>query len=355
MSGEGWSVADLEVLRGLREGFLRGNAGERDYWKSARELELYDGTFAQRIGWKWDAVWGELELRGWRPRGSRVIDFGCGTGIAARRFWAQWSGFRGQTVVSDRSRLARGYAVEALKEQGVGELGVCEMEPGAVDFEGALVLLSHVLTELTREQVAGLVARLAKAQSVVWVESATHEASRRLVEEVRERFCAMGGGETERWGVVAPCTHQSACPLREEAHAAHWCHHFARVPSAAHQDPGLRMLSRELGVDMRVLPYSFVVLDRGKREVGEEGEGAAGGMRVLGRAREFKGHLKVLGCQKEGVVDWTLQKRDVPEVFRALRKEEGVPLYQCKTEGNRIIGAQRLYAEREGDGERAGE
>ena len=50
-------------------------------------LEDYDRTFATRIGWKWDFVLSRLKESGWRyDEDTSLIDFGCGTGIASRRY-----------------------------------------------------------------------------------------------------------------------------------------------------------------------------------------------------------------------------------------------------------------------------
>jgi hypothetical protein len=78
-----WTPGQLTRLRVLRERFLNRTAGAEDYWRTAEDLALYDATFADRIGWKWDAVLRELTLRGWAPRSRHVLDWGCGTGSPA--------------------------------------------------------------------------------------------------------------------------------------------------------------------------------------------------------------------------------------------------------------------------------
>ncbi|MEZ0258465.1 MAG: hypothetical protein ACAI37_24515, partial [Chthoniobacter sp.] len=88
-----FTAADWKTLRDLRERFLAGTAGTADYWQSPEHLELYDSFYAERIGWKWDAVIGELVTRGWRPRARNVCDFGCGSGVAGRRMLGAWPGF----------------------------------------------------------------------------------------------------------------------------------------------------------------------------------------------------------------------------------------------------------------------
>jgi SAM-dependent methyltransferase len=328
-----WTTEELRTLRRLREGFIQGTAGQADYWRSDEELRLYDSTFAVRIGWKWDAVLGELQLRGWRPEASRIVDLGCGTGIASRRVLEHWPDqFRSVTLM-DRSASARAYAANRVREVAPQ----CEIRvqaPKDVDCSGALVLASHVITELNDEHLATWLKLLKTASAVIWVESATHEASRNLIAALREPLLKSGG-----WNTVAPCTHQGACPLLSDENARHWCHHFARVPTEAHQNGAHAAFSEEIGVDRRVLPYSFLVMEQGKADTQ-----LPGGSRVIGRANEFKGYSKVLSCSATGLHDWMLQKRDLPEIFKALRKEDGVALYKWQTEGGRIVAGERLLS-----------
>ena len=79
-----WETLDWPALDRLREGFLSGTAGAADYWRSASDVASYDLTYAQRIGWKWDAVLAALALRGWKPPAGPLVDWGCGSGIAHR-------------------------------------------------------------------------------------------------------------------------------------------------------------------------------------------------------------------------------------------------------------------------------
>ena len=102
---------DLTTLRDLRERFLTGTAGAADYWQSPEHLELYDTTYGERIGWKWDAVLDELRLRGWRSQSTRLLDWGCGTGVAHRRVLAMWPQFTA-LALHDRSAHARLFSAE---------------------------------------------------------------------------------------------------------------------------------------------------------------------------------------------------------------------------------------------------
>src|SRR5689334_19818307 len=107
-----WSADELKTLARLREGFLTGRAGERDYWRSETELALYDESFGERIGWKWDAVLGELKQRGWSPRSRHILDWGCGSGVAGRRVLDAWPDRFESIALHDRSPLAMAFAAE---------------------------------------------------------------------------------------------------------------------------------------------------------------------------------------------------------------------------------------------------
>jgi hypothetical protein len=162
-----WSAAELATLRRLRGGFLHGTAGEKDYWHSPEDLALYDSTFAERIGWKWDAVLRELVHRGWKPESRRVLDWGCGSGVASRRVLAQWSVFESLTL-HDRSLAAMEFSAEKIGS----EFPSVKVQRGEQISEGTLLILSHVLNELSDEARDRLLALARCADEILWVESA---------------------------------------------------------------------------------------------------------------------------------------------------------------------------------------
>jgi ribosomal protein RSM22 (predicted rRNA methylase) len=310
---------DLATLRELRERFLAGTAGAADYWKSPEHLELYDATFAERIGWKWDAVLDELRLRNWQPRSTRILDWGCGTGVAHRRVLEMWPQFSRLTL-HDRSPQARLFAA-ARAQAAFPHLSVT-WEPPAVDAD-TLLVVSHVINELPAAELDRLLHLARAAGEVIWVEAGTHLDSRRLI-EVRERL-------RPEFTPVAPCTHSRPCGMLTTKNAPHWCHHFARPPSAIFQDARWAEFARELSIDLRSLPYSFLVLARSFHH-------DPGWSRVIGEPREAKGYARVLSCQAEGLAEYILQKRDVPGLFRAARKGELGPLHRWQVEHGKIVG-----------------
>ena len=213
---------DWALLARLRTGFLHDPSKAGDYWHSARALELYDISFAERIGWKWDAVIRELHLRRWSPPPpTRLIDFGCRTGVATRRWLEAFpSAAPTEVLLVDRSNTASTFARERVLEThpALRVDTASSIDPARI--HGAVVLLSHVLNELPGAVLEPLLLQLRCAAAIVWVESGQQTVARPLV-ELRERLIGS-------FRVVAPCTHQAACGLTSPQNQAHWCHHFAR-------------------------------------------------------------------------------------------------------------------------------
>jgi hypothetical protein len=319
---------DWQALERLRETFLSGSGGDRDYWQRDADVASYDATFAQRIGWKWDHVLAELARRGWRPPPrAGLLDWGCGSGIAARAYLDH---FGPEAVTQahfwDRSPRAMRFAANRARQKYPG-LAVAEGLPSKPE----IVLLSHVLTELAAEQVGPLLALLNRAEAVLWVEPGTYDASRRLI-EMRERL-------RSALPVVAPCTHGADCGLLAPGNEAHWCHHFAASPPAVFTDPFWGRFAHLTGVDLRSLPLSYLVLDQCPPPALP-----VGAVRVIGRPRVFKAQAAALACDADGAAEFELRKRDQPAVFRRWSKADCPGWQVWERNAGRILSAKDLLA-----------
>ena len=319
---------ELASLAALRARFLDGTSAGGGYWKSDAELALYDASFGERIGWKWDAVLAELQARGWRPTAKNVVDWGCGSGVAGRRVLAAWEGF-GSLTLADVSPLAMRFSAARARET-FPAVRVRTLANATDAAAGSLLLVSHVLNETDDTAAQQLIGAARRAQEIIWVEAGTHADSRRLI-AVREKLRA-------EFEIIAPCTHAVRCGMLVPENAAHWCHHFARVPSEASRDARWSQFGRELGIDMRSLPYSFLVLSRRGAAADFERQ-TQGCSRIIGRPRDEKGHFEVLGCSEAGVEELIAQKRDVPELSKQLRKGRADAVQKWTRDGRRITGA----------------
>ena len=324
-----WDRLDWSVLDRLRETFLAGKSGGGSYWTSLDDLASYDVTYAQRIGWKWDAVLCELKSRGWSPPPGPLLDWGCGSGIAGRCVLDAFGAASfDKLALLDHSAHAVQFAAaragelfQTLRVESVPINSEVASAPGTL-------VLSHVLNELDEAGGRALRQIIDRSQAVLWVEPGTHADSRALI--------AMREALREQFHVIAPCTHQNACGLLADENARHWCHHFASPPPGVMSDSNWVRFAQRAGIDLRSLPYSFVVLER--RSLREPLPGAipAGWSRVLGEPRVYKGFAKVLNCQSDGVREVELQKRDAPEIFKQMKHGESKNLHRWAILDGRI-------------------
>jgi ribosomal protein RSM22 (predicted rRNA methylase) len=304
-------VKDLERLRQL---FLNApeHSGVADYWSDSGLLKLYDATFARRISWKWQAVLDALLLKGWQPPKAtgRWIDWGCGSGVASEMLARAFPASKPPTcIVSDRSVHAQKFAAEKLK-QLLSETQVIQAFPDNLEVQkNDLVLLSHVLTELSEQQLTSLLNALKPAHTILWVEPGTPFCSNRLV-ALREALRA-------DFNVVAPCPHQSICGLQGDER--NWCHFFAAPPSDIFQDSDWMHFSREMKIDLRSLPLSYLLLE--KKSANAAAPAQAPVSRVIGRPRFYKGHAKMLVCNVQGVNEITLQERNHKSEFKTWKND----------------------------------
>jgi len=310
-----FSQRALQQLTHLRKVFLNATDGLNDYWTSEELLALYDETFAERIGWKWNFVLEDLERRGWQLPEGTLLDWGCGTGIASRKVLQRPIATTIRTVsLFDRSSLSINFASRKLTH-GFPHLNIIQG-----DLQDATtVLISHVLNELTDQHLSDLLHRLKQATAILWVEPSQKSIASRLL-KVREML-------RKEFHLIAPCPHQASCGMLAPENARHWCHHFAMPPAEAFTESKWAKLSAALNIDLRDLSLSYLVLD--KRAVLPLPPHAK---RVIGNIRLYKASASMLLCDEHGVRNTELYKRDLPEVFKAIKKGAMPSLFAAEVE-----------------------
>lgn len=264
-------------LERMRDLFL-SEEPVKDYWQDQIDVALYRDLFGERIGWKWDAVLEELTRLGWSPAPKLVVDWGCGPGVAGIRV-ARWAGAPA-VMPYDRSRFAMAEAREGILRAGLEPVRWSGVS------EGSLLVLSHLIGELSPEALKGLLKEVERAESVIWVEPGSRLLSLKLA-GVRKRLLERG------YSMVAPCpAGDMACPMLSEKN--HWCHFFATAPNEIFHSRFWREASERLKIDLRSLPYSYIAVSRTPHTPSGEG-------RMIGRPRRLKMGESALFCHPEGL------------------------------------------------------
>lgn len=328
-----WSELDWSTLDRLREGFLTGSAASGVYWKSRDDVAAYDRTYGERIGWKWDQVLRELRLRGWHPESRSIFDWGCGSGIASRRvleFFGAKS-FESLTLW-DHAPVASEYASTTASARWP-ELSVSVATPGLLASSEpiGLLVISHVLNELSDDQLSELQSLCSRAREILWVDAGTHDVSRKLG-RVRDSLAADAG-----FSVIAPCTHQLTCPMFTSGNEHHWCHFFAPPPSEIFSDPNWVRFGQRAGIDLRSLPYSFVALDRTA-----DRPHTTALSRVIGRPEHFKPYCRWLNCDDTGLAELELPKRADTTLFKQLERTKAPLVYRWERDGTKVRTGEPL-------------
>lgn len=309
--------SEVKELERLRQLFLDApeSPGVADYWSDANLLALYDRTFARRICWKWDALCSELKAKNWSVPSpiTRWIDWGCGSGVATESVLNHLSVPDGtHFVVSDRSPSAMQFAADKIKKLSP-QATVSQLRPEHLQVsENDLLLISHVLTELTDDQTHRLLEQISHAGAILWVEPGTPYCSKKLI-AARKKLLSS-------FSIVGPCPHQSACGISSES--KDWCHFFAPPPSEIFQDPAWMHFAKTMKIDLRSLPISFLAAERQSSAPDTELNlklSAQG--RLIGRPRFYKGHARAIVCQGDGVREKNFLEREHKATFKEWQRE----------------------------------
>jgi hypothetical protein len=261
-----------------------------------------------------------------------ILDWGCGSGIAGRRVVDFFGAANfSRLVLHDHSTLAMDFAEFRAKQ----EFPALAVERASVRFLREdkpidLLVVSHVVNELTDEARAELSELCERAQAIIWVEPGTHEVSRALGawrEKLRERF-----------QLVAPCPHQGGCGVLTPGNERHWCHFFAAPPPGVYADSGWVRFGQRAGIDLRSLPYAFLAFDRRPSTLDP------GYSRIIGEPRLYKGFAKIFNCDAGGVAELMLQKRDAPELLKSFKHGVGPELHRWTHENGRITKVDPVQA-----------
>ncbi len=313
------SVApDWDTLHRLRNRFLNASGNVGLYWESTNDLVQYHQYFASRIGWKWNAAISQAKQVNWQLRSAKILDWGCGTGIATLRILEAFGVDKVKEIILwDHSIAATSFSQKTLQEKYPTLNVKIVNDLSNIDLSDTLCLASHVLNELSLADREFLNRLFSKSQQVFWVEPGSYDSSRLLLEQ-REALL-------QHFYPIAPCICAFPCPMKEEANANHWCHFFAKPPIEAFTEGHWTRFSNVMEIDLRSLPYSFMVMDSLRSSSQDL---VAGKSRLLGRPRQYKGYTRVYSCDENGHNDYVLWKREDKTLWKTIKKNKSGTLYE---------------------------
>lgn len=318
---------DWDRLARLRKRFLEIEEDPGVYLDSAEDLAQYHRFLGQRIGWKWRDALRQAKQAGWHLRSNRVVDWGCGTGIASLTLLEKIESQGIESVTLwDHSRLATSFAKDAFKTRFPSLTVKIAQESELKELGDSIILVSHTLNELSAGVRSELKRQMIQARQLFFVELGNHKCSRLLIEQ-RE-------GLIDQFCPVAPCVCNLACPMDLEDNAHHWCHFFAKAPVEPFTSSDWSRFSSELEIDLRSLPYIYLALDSISLDHESDNRSSS---RVIGRPRQHKGYANLLSCDRNGLSLYQLQKRDNPTLWKTIKKIKCGSLFTWTSiDGDRI-------------------
>jgi ribosomal protein RSM22 (predicted rRNA methylase) len=224
-----------------------------------------------------------------------VLDVGAGTGAGC------WAAVNAWPHIGSIAMLDRNPALRALarKLADAGPLAHAEILAGDLSLEKSkseLVIASYVLAELPEDQAGTAAVDLwtPAKQVLALIEPGTPAGFARI-RAARAALIEAGAH------VVAPCTHDNACPMSGDD----WCHFSQRLPRSRDH-----MLLKDAHVPFEDERYSYLAVTREK---------VASGARILAAPLESKPGPTFKLCDESGLQSRSVATRDKEE-YRRVRK-----------------------------------
>lgn len=255
------------------------NEGSLTPWKTSAQALAYISYFMVLNYARLKDVWREVKRFGVSGQVSEIWDIGSGPGTL--QWMLEDSGWQGKLHNIEKSPEAIRW--HRLMIQPEDKIKSDWAQYADNPSPGALGVFSYSLLELTSTEI------LKKFDHLLIVEPSTQTRARKLM-ELRAKLMAEG------YSVLAPCTHELACPLLTHSNRD-WCHqrcHWeADVPSY------WEGLESHLPMKNRTLTYSYLLVSR--KEVTESTHLTQSKYlgRVIGDTLPERGKVRQMICRNE--------------------------------------------------------
>jgi ribosomal protein RSM22 (predicted rRNA methylase) len=316
----------LDLPRGLRDGIAVALAEvPRQRWERAAQ-QLSERYRADRAGGEAPLARGPdqalgyaamimpatyAQLRGamaaaaarvaaWQP--TTLLDLGSGPGTALWAALDTWpsierlQAWEREGALATLGRALASHGPEALQQARWEQRDLSALSDDGPGFD--LVVLGHVLNELSpalRERV--LAAAWARTRGMLLIVEPGTSAAFPALDAARRMLLGHGAH------TIAPCPHNSPCPLRND-----WCHFPQRL-----RRPPFQRQARGALSEWEDSKYSYAALARFPVASPIAG-------RIIREPQQTKGYIDTQICTPGGIVTERALKRD-PQAFRRAREQ----------------------------------
>jgi ribosomal protein RSM22 (predicted rRNA methylase) len=234
-----------------------------------------------------------------------LLDLGAGPGTATWAALQSWSSLKDIALCERDPRFAElASMVNAQSDQPPLQMSrILRMHEAQLPLteKADLVVSSYMLAELPLEAMADVALRMWSRTNtmLLLIEPGTPRGFARL-RVVRDQFLK------QRAHIVAPCTHQLACPMANDD----WCHFKVRLQRSRDH-----MHAKQATVPFEDEPFSYLALSRESP--------AHTGARVLTPPLISKVQAQLRVCENGKVEERLIAARDKPEYKRAKKVQWG--------------------------------
>lgn len=227
-----------------------------------------------------------------------MLDLGAGPGTASLASLEAFPNLEHVALV-DKDPQFRALALELLPPMINYE--IVNLSQFIPKTEYDLVFISYALNEIPQEDLPPLIAKAWKAtkQFLILVEPGTPFGFG-ILKRARQQLIEMGAN------VIAPCTHQQACPLQE----GDWCHFSAHVDRSQYH-----RLAKNADLPYEHEKYSYLILARYPFPQPD--------YRIIKRPIQRSGHVIFDLCGESGVHRSTVSKKHKERYARARKHTWG--------------------------------
>ncbi len=240
-------------------------------------------------------------IPGFQPRS--ILDVGAGPGTASWAGVEAWPSVQRATLIDGNARLldlARVFHDASQRQSTAIDFVLGDL---AATLESApsadMVLASYALTEMAPAALNDLLAALWQRADrlLVIVEPGTVAGFQRIL-TCRDMLIAQGAR------IVAPCSHESHCPLRD---STRWCHFAVRL--ARSRD---HMITKGAHVPFEDEKFCYLVAGKGVADLPR-------GQRILATPKVSKAGVVLTLCKPDRPEQRLIERRD-KEAYRAAKR-----------------------------------